>query len=86
MSIITRAAIARPPQPQAWEITELELNPVIAGADGAAAAYAQIRVAPQVPRDPFLRRLRLPAAGRAARVLGPPPSTLTTLFTCRPDT
>ena len=68
------------------EITELELNPVIAGADGAAAAYAQIRVAPQVPRDPFLRRLRLPAAGRAARVLGPPPSTLTTLFTCRPVT
>ena len=25
MSIITRAAIARPPQPKAWEITELEL-------------------------------------------------------------
>jgi NDMA-dependent alcohol dehydrogenase len=26
MSIITRAAIARPPQPKAWEITELELH------------------------------------------------------------
>jgi len=26
MSIITRAAIARPPQPKAWEITELELQ------------------------------------------------------------
>jgi NDMA-dependent alcohol dehydrogenase len=26
MSIITRAAIARPPHPQAWEITELELQ------------------------------------------------------------
>ena len=26
MSIVTRAAIARPPHPKAWEITELELQ------------------------------------------------------------
>ena len=40
------------------EIAELDLNPVIARADGAVAADARIRVAPQVPQDPFLRRLR----------------------------
>jgi acyl-CoA synthetase (NDP forming)/GNAT superfamily N-acetyltransferase len=40
------------------EITELELSPVRAGIGGAAAADARIRVAPQVARDPFLRRLR----------------------------
>jgi hypothetical protein len=40
------------------EITELDLDPVIAGPDGAVAADARIRVAPQVPQDPFLRKLR----------------------------
>ena len=41
------------------EITELELRPVLAGPDGAVAVDARVRVAPQVPQDPFLRRLRL---------------------------
>jgi acyl-CoA synthetase (NDP forming)/GNAT superfamily N-acetyltransferase len=40
------------------EITELDLNPVIARPDSAIAVHARIRIAPQVPRDPFLRRLR----------------------------
>jgi len=40
------------------EITELDLNPVIARPDSAIAVDARIRIAPQVPRDPFLRRLR----------------------------
>jgi acyl-CoA synthetase (NDP forming)/GNAT superfamily N-acetyltransferase len=41
------------------EITELDLNPVIARPDGAVAVDARIRVAPQLGQDPFLRRLRL---------------------------
>jgi acyl-CoA synthetase (NDP forming)/GNAT superfamily N-acetyltransferase len=40
------------------EITELDLNPVIAGPDGAVTVDARIKVAPQVAQDPFLRRLR----------------------------
>jgi acyl-CoA synthetase (NDP forming)/GNAT superfamily N-acetyltransferase len=40
------------------EIAELDLNPVIARPDGAVAVDARIRVAPQAPQDPFLRRLR----------------------------
>ncbi|MGH3250151.1 MAG: GNAT family N-acetyltransferase, partial [Trebonia sp.] len=40
------------------EITELDLNPVIARPEGAVTVDARIRVAPQVPQDPFLRRLR----------------------------
>ena len=40
------------------EITELDLNPVIAHPDGVVAVDARIRVAAQVPQDPFLRRLR----------------------------
>src|SRR6185437_13975268 len=40
------------------EITELDLNPVIARPDGAVVVDARIRVAPQLPQDPFLRRLR----------------------------
>jgi acyl-CoA synthetase (NDP forming)/GNAT superfamily N-acetyltransferase len=47
------------------EITELDLNPVIARPDSAVAVDARIRVASQVPQDPFLRRLRL--AGRGHR-------------------
>jgi len=41
------------------EIAELDLNPVIALPDGAVAVDARVRVAPQVPQDPFLRKLRL---------------------------
>ncbi|HTU72065.1 MAG TPA: GNAT family N-acetyltransferase [Trebonia sp.] len=41
------------------EISELDLNPVIARPDGAIAVDARIRVVPQEPTDPFLRRLRL---------------------------
>jgi acyl-CoA synthetase (NDP forming) len=40
------------------EITDLDLNPVIARPDGVAAVDARVKVAPQVPRDPFLRKLR----------------------------
>jgi acyl-CoA synthetase (NDP forming)/L-amino acid N-acyltransferase YncA len=40
------------------EITELDLNPVIARPDGVVAVDARIRVTPQAPQDPFLRRLR----------------------------
>ena len=40
------------------EITELDLNPVIARPDSAITVHARIRIAQQVPRDPFLRRLR----------------------------
>jgi acyl-CoA synthetase (NDP forming)/GNAT superfamily N-acetyltransferase len=40
------------------EVAELDLNPVIAGADGACAVDARIRLAPAEHRDPFLRRLR----------------------------
>jgi acyl-CoA synthetase (NDP forming)/GNAT superfamily N-acetyltransferase len=40
------------------ELTELDLNPVIARPDGAVAVNARIRVVPQSPQDPFLRRLR----------------------------
>jgi hypothetical protein len=50
------------------EVTELDLDPVIVGADAAVAAGARVRVAPQVPQDPFLRKLRLPpAASRPGR-------------------
>jgi acyl-CoA synthetase (NDP forming) len=40
------------------EITELDLNPVIARTDRAVAVDARIRVAPPAAHDPFLRRLR----------------------------
>jgi acyl-CoA synthetase (NDP forming) len=46
------------------EISELDLNPVIARPDGAVAVDARIKVIPQPPRDPFLRRLRLQAVVR----------------------
>ena len=39
------------------EVTELDLNPVIARPDGVVAVDARIKVTPQVPQDPFLRRL-----------------------------
>jgi acyl-CoA synthetase (NDP forming)/GNAT superfamily N-acetyltransferase len=40
------------------ELAELDLSPVLARPDGAVALRARIRVAPQAPQDPFLRRLR----------------------------
>jgi acyl-CoA synthetase (NDP forming)/L-amino acid N-acyltransferase YncA len=40
------------------EITELDLNPVIVKPGGVVAVDARIKVTPQVPQDPFLRRLR----------------------------
>jgi acyl-CoA synthetase (NDP forming) len=40
------------------EVAELDLNPVIASADGVVTVDARIRVTPQVAQDPFLRRLR----------------------------
>jgi acyl-CoA synthetase (NDP forming)/GNAT superfamily N-acetyltransferase len=40
------------------EITELDLNPVIARPDGVFVVDARVKVAPCQPQDPFLRRLR----------------------------
>jgi acyl-CoA synthetase (NDP forming)/GNAT superfamily N-acetyltransferase len=40
------------------EVTDLDLNPVIARPDGAFVVDARIRAAPYQPQDPFLRRLR----------------------------
>ena len=40
------------------EITELDLNPVIAGPDGTHIVDARIKVMPCPPQDPFLRKLR----------------------------
>jgi acyl-CoA synthetase (NDP forming)/GNAT superfamily N-acetyltransferase len=42
------------------EISELALDPVFTRPDGVTVAGAQVRAAPEVPHDPFLRRLRLP--------------------------
>ncbi len=39
-------------------VTELELDPVVAGPDGAAVVNARVKVAPYQPQDPFLRKLR----------------------------
>jgi acyl-CoA synthetase (NDP forming)/GNAT superfamily N-acetyltransferase len=39
-------------------VAELELHPVVAGADGAAVIDARVRVAPYQPQDPYLRKLR----------------------------
>jgi acyl-CoA synthetase (NDP forming) len=40
------------------EVTDLDLNPVIAKSHGAFAVDARIKVAPCPPQDPLLRRLR----------------------------
>ena len=40
------------------EVTELDLDPVIARADGVFVVDARIRAAPYRPQDPFLRKLR----------------------------
>ena len=41
------------------EVTELDLDPVVAKPHGVFAIDARIKVAPCPPQDPFLRRLRL---------------------------
>ena len=40
------------------EITELDLNPVIARPDGVYAVDARVKVTAYEPQDPFLRKLR----------------------------
>jgi acyl-CoA synthetase (NDP forming) len=40
------------------EVTDLDLNPVIARPDGVFAVTARVKVAPYQPQDPFLRKLR----------------------------
>jgi acyl-CoA synthetase (NDP forming) len=40
------------------EVAELDLDPVIARADGVYVADVRVRVSPGEPRDPFLRQLR----------------------------
>jgi acyl-CoA synthetase (NDP forming) len=40
------------------EITDLDLNPVIARPDGVFAVDARVKVAPYQPQDPFLRMLK----------------------------
>jgi acyl-CoA synthetase (NDP forming) len=40
------------------EVTDLELNPVVVGPDGAAVVNARVQVTPYEPQDPFLRKLR----------------------------
>ena len=53
---ISRLADALP------QVTELDLNPVIARPDGVFAVDARIRVTSHRAADPFLRQLRLPPA------------------------
>jgi acyl-CoA synthetase (NDP forming)/GNAT superfamily N-acetyltransferase len=40
------------------EVTDLDLNPVIARPDGITVVDARVNVAPYQPQDPFLRKLR----------------------------
>jgi len=40
------------------EVTDLDLNPVIARPDGAYVVDARIKVRPSQGQDPFLRKLR----------------------------
>jgi acyl-CoA synthetase (NDP forming) len=40
------------------EVTDLDLDPVVAGPDGAVVVNARVKVTPYEPRDPFLRKLR----------------------------
>jgi hypothetical protein len=40
------------------EVTDLDLDPVIAGPNGVAVVNARVKVTPYQPKDPFLRRLR----------------------------
>ena len=40
------------------EVSELDLNPVVAREDGVWCVGARVRISPAEPRDPFLHRLR----------------------------
>jgi hypothetical protein len=40
------------------EVTDLDLDPVIAGSDGVAVVNARVKVTSYEPQDPFLRKLR----------------------------
>jgi acyl-CoA synthetase (NDP forming)/GNAT superfamily N-acetyltransferase len=40
------------------EVSELDLNPVVAREDGVYCVDVRVRISPAEPRDPFLRRLR----------------------------
>ena len=40
------------------EVTDLDLDPVIAGPNGVAVVNARVKVTPYQPKDPFLRKLR----------------------------
>jgi acyl-CoA synthetase (NDP forming)/GNAT superfamily N-acetyltransferase len=40
------------------EVSELDLNPVLAREDGVYCVDVRVRISPAEPRDPFLRRLR----------------------------
>ena len=56
------------------EVTDLDLNPVIASPEGVAVVNARIKVTPYEPKDPFLRKLRLcvqPVNAVSARVTEP---------------
>jgi acyl-CoA synthetase (NDP forming) len=39
------------------EVSELDLNPVVAREDGVSCVDVRVRISPAEPRDPFLRRL-----------------------------
>ena len=39
------------------EVSELDLNPVVARQDGVWCVDVRVRISPAEPRDPFLRRL-----------------------------
>ena len=39
------------------EVSQLDLNPIIARADGARCVDVRVRISPAEPRDPFLRQL-----------------------------
>ena len=39
------------------EVSELDLNPVVASEDGVHCVDVRVRISPAEPRDPFLRRL-----------------------------
>ena len=41
------------------EVSELDLNPVVARPDGVWCVDVRVRISPAEPRDPFLRRLLL---------------------------
>jgi acyl-CoA synthetase (NDP forming) len=44
------------------QLAELDLNPLIARPDGVLCVDARVRLEPRPPFDPYLRRLRRPAA------------------------